>query len=60
MNDTQIHLPTAEAPTVSNEYARCKVCGCQWQIKADSDKEGCAFCGSNKDAIVIINEDVND
>ena len=57
MDDTQIHLPASEAPTVTGEFAKCKVCGCQWQVKADSDKEGCAFCGGGAEAVTVIDED---
>ena len=59
MDDTQIHLPAAEAPVTTGEFARCKVCNCQWQIKAYSDKLGCAFCGAENEAVIVINEDVD-
>lgn len=59
MDDTQIHLPAAEAPTTTGEYARCKVCNCQWQIWADSDKQGCAFCGSGSENVIVIREDID-
>jgi hypothetical protein len=57
MDDTQIHLPADEAPYVTGEYASCKVCGCEWQVRADSDKKGCVFCGSGKEAIIVLKED---
>lgn len=59
MDDTQIHTPAADAPAVTGEYARCKVCDCQWQIKADSEKKGCAFCGSSEENVVVIKEDID-
>lgn len=58
MDDTKIHLPADDAPETSGEYASCKVCGCQWQVQADSDKKGCAFCGSDETAIIVTREDV--
>ena len=50
---TDIHLPGAEAPTVSGQTAHCSVCKIQWQVKGDSDKLGCSFCNAGKDAITI-------
>jgi len=60
MDDTQIHLPASEAPTTTGEYARCKLCNSQWQVKADSDKMGCVFCGSGEDGVIVLREDIND
>lgn len=56
---TDMHLPSDDAPTLTNEYARCKVCGIQWQIRSEdrTDADGCNFCGANKDAILIRSED---
>ena len=59
MDDTQIHLPASEAPTTTGEYAVCKLCGCASQIRADSDKMGCAFCGGGEDAVTVIREDTD-
>ena len=59
MDDTQIHLPASEAPTTSGEYAKCKVCNCQWQVRADSDKMGCVFCGANDEAVIVMREDID-
>ena len=59
MDDTQIHLPTADAPVATGEYAKCKNCDCQWQVKADSDKLGCAFCGAEEDAVIVLREDID-
>jgi hypothetical protein len=54
---TTIHGPTATAPTVSNKYATCVVCGIQWQVKSDADRFGCHFCNADRTAVTIHNED---
>ena len=59
MSDTELHLAASAAPATTGEYAKCKLCGCQWQVRADSDKKGCAFCGSDETAVIVINEDVD-
>ena len=56
MSVTDIHMPGDQAPTVTNKVAHCKVCGAQWQMKADSDKMGCKFCDAPESAITIISE----
>lgn len=39
--------PAGEAPEVSNYYARCSLCGVQWQVRAvGTDTKGCEFCGA--------------
>ncbi len=55
---TRICTPAATAPAVTNEYARCQVCGAQWQIKSGNqdDAQGCSFCDAPKEAVTVINE----
>jgi hypothetical protein len=39
--------PADQAPEVSNYYARCSVCGVQWQVRGrGTDTAGCEFCGA--------------
>lgn len=54
----RIYGPSASAPKVTNEVARCRVCGAQWQVKSDKreDAQGCAFCGAPAEAITIESE----
>ena len=49
--------PASQAPKVTNKVAHCRVCKTQWQVKADSDKMGCSFCGADHTAIAIENEE---
>ena len=57
---TTVHGPADSAPTVSERFAVCQVCHCQWQIQSTTppydDAKGCAFCDAPADAITIINE----
>lgn len=57
---TTIHQPAATAPAVTHKYARCTVCGIEWQIQSDqsppADGQGCGFCDAPSNAIVIISE----
>ena len=31
-----------------SEVGHCDVCGIQWVIRGDSDKDNCPFCGSDE------------
>ena len=44
---TTIHGPAADAPFVTNLYAKCSFCDVQWQIKSPNldDARACSFCG---------------
>jgi hypothetical protein len=55
---TTMHGPSSAAREQTNEYARCQVCGVQWQIKDTkrSDAQACAFCGAGAEAITVISE----
>ena len=53
MADTDIHGPAAAAPNVTDEYARCKVCGVQWQVRGAPDKQGCPFCKASHEAVSV-------
>lgn len=56
---TTIHGPADEAPFVTNLYAKCGLCGVQWQIKSPNldDARGCSFCGiTDEGSISIIYE----
>ncbi len=57
---TDIHGPTADAPFVTNLYARCAVCQFEWQLKGENldDARGCPGCnvGDQKGAITICYE----
>lgn len=44
------------APTVTGYYGRCSVCGVEWQIKGDSDKDACPWCGAGKKAVAVLSE----
>ena len=41
---TDMHTASTDAPKVSELVARCVVCGAQWQVRGDSDVQGCKFC----------------
>jgi tRNA(Ile2) C34 agmatinyltransferase TiaS len=55
--NTRIHGPASIAPIVSNKVAICAVCKTQWQVRGDSDKMRCSFCGADEKAISIKNEE---
>jgi len=56
---TKIHLPYSSAPTVTNLYAKCQVCGTSWQVKSPNrdDAKGCAFCDAPEEAITVVSEE---
>ena len=47
---TGIHGPSP-AREPSNYVAHCRVCHTQWQVRGDSDEEGCSFCDAPASAI---------
>jgi len=55
---TDIHGPTADAPFVTNLYAKCKLCQFQWQLRSENldDAKGCVACGVAGDAVRIYYE----
>lgn len=55
---TWVHGPSENAPSVTEEYAVCRVCGHQWQVKSPTgaDTKGCSFCGTDEDNIQIMSE----
>lgn len=55
---TNIHGPTGNAPSVTERYAACNVCGVQWQIRGpdNADANACAFCGAPAQAIAVCSE----
>lgn len=55
---TDVHGPASAARTQTERYARCKVCGCQWQIQSNKneDARACNFCGAGEEAISILSE----
>lgn len=55
---TDIHTSADTAPNVTDYYARCGLCGSQWQILGDVRTESlaCSFCGAPADAIEVIYE----
>lgn len=55
---TDIHGPSETARTQTNRYAKCQVCGFEWQIKSptNADAKGCSFCDAPEDAITILSE----
>lgn len=57
--NTRIHGPASEAPSVTNLVAHCRVCGIQWQVKSDNrdDIKGCSFCDAGDSAIYTTRED---
>jgi hypothetical protein len=54
----RMHGPSDGAPAVTSLYARCKVCGTQWQVWGDppTNTEGCAFCDAPAEAITVLSE----
>ncbi len=50
--------PADEAPEVTHEYARCQVCGTEWQVRSPNrdDAQGCSFCDAPKEAITVVSE----
>lgn len=57
MTNRQQHGPAETAPYTTGEYAECRVCKIQWQVRDESDKEGCPWCGAGEDAVVVHRED---
>jgi hypothetical protein len=57
MSNTKMHGPADSAPQTTGKYAVCQVCKAQWQVRVDTDKERCAFCGAAKHQIVVLAED---
>jgi len=53
---TDVHGPASAARTPTYKVAHCQVCGVHWQVRGDSDKKGCKFCGAPESAIVIESE----
>ena len=53
-----MHGPSTSAPAVTNLYAKCKVCGAQWQVWGDppTNTAGCAFCDAPDEAISVLSE----
>ena len=51
----------ADAPTTTGLYARCQVCGIQWQVKGGSghydNAQGCSFCDAPASAIQVMSEE---
>lgn len=56
---TDIHTDDAHAPSVTYRYARCQVCGAQWQIRSEAgiDAQGCAFCHAPASAVETLSEE---
>lgn len=50
--------PSDGAPSVTNKYAKCNVCGTQWQVQNvdGDDAKGCSFCNAPAKAISILSE----
>lgn len=46
------------SPYTTGLYAKCAVCGVQWQIKSGNkdDARGCSFCDAPKEAVSIHSE----
>ena len=55
---TDICTAYASRPSVTNLYARCTVCGVEWQIRSPTraDAKGCSFCDAPDEAVVVMNE----
>lgn len=55
---TWIHLPSSQAPSMTDEVAICAVCHAQWQVRSENrdDARGCPFCGAPERAISIHSE----
>ncbi len=55
---TDICAPADQAPQTTGKYAKCAVCGVQWQIRSfsNADAQACTFCGAPREAISIISE----
>lgn len=52
-------MADASAPRYTTDlYAKCAVCGVQWQIRSGNkdDARGCSFCDAPKEAISIHSE----
>lgn len=47
--------PTDSAPSVTDKYAKCRVCGVTWQVRSptNADAKGCSFCGAGEKAVTI-------
>ncbi len=55
-------FPAAEAPVTTGLYARCQVCGVQWQVHGAppyDNVQGCSFCDAPASAITVLSEDPN-
>lgn len=52
---TDICAPADQAPQVTGKYAKCNVCGVQWQIRSFSnvDAKACSFCGTEGHVSII-------
>ena len=53
---TRIHGPSSAAPAVTEKVARCEVCGVQWAVRGDPDREGCSFCDAPASAVEVDSE----
>jgi hypothetical protein len=55
---TTVHTPYSSAPTVTNLYAKCQVCGTSWQVRSPNrgDAKGCSFCDAPESAITVVSE----
>jgi len=55
---TDICTAAANAPSVTYLYAKCQVCGVEWQVRSPTraDAQGCSFCDAPAEAITVISE----
>jgi len=55
---TDIHTSAENAPNTTDYYARCGLCGSQWQVLGEDHTDAlvCQFCGAPADAIDVIYE----
>lgn len=40
----------------THEVGHCELCGIQWVIRGESDKQACPFCGASDEAVTIEDE----
>jgi rubredoxin len=54
----RICTPADRAPSVTNLYAKCQVCGWQWQVQSPhrDDAKVCPGCGVSRSGIVVLGE----
>jgi hypothetical protein len=54
---TRMHGPSDSAPSVTNQVAKCEVCGATWAVRgAVANEQGCAFCDAPESAIRLVSE----